>query len=406
MPVSEAPDIDDRRLLLLGTLAFAVFLAITAVAMLGPLLVETSEALGVTVAAAGQLVTAAAGAWAVTALAVGPFSDAYGRKPVLLLGVCLLATGGFGLGLAADFSAAIGFSALAGMGAGMIPPTCIALIGDAFPARRRPMSIALLTMQSGVSSLVGVPLAAVLADYLGWRAPFLGFGAALIVAAVSLLLLVPGNQKRSAQLDFLPRMRKIAAFSVTWRMAGATFLARMCWGVIITFFPAYLILTFGMSTAAVALPVAAVAIWNAVAPLLGGRIGRGPRRLGVTAAMLLVAAAPALAIFLVDWGLWTTVLFAGLFMLLIVPITTVLMIVIAETGGDSRGALAGVISSASWGGAAAGAAIGGVLVASVGFEALSILLAIGIVGSGLIMAFGVDAKAAARTRAHFSGSGR
>jgi predicted MFS family arabinose efflux permease len=93
---------------------------------------------------------------------------------------------------------------------------------------------------------------------------------------------------------------------------------------------------------------------------------------------------------------------AGIFMLLIVPVTTILVIVIAETGGASRGALSGVISSSNWGGTAAGAAIGGVLVAQFGYGALSFLLVGVILASGLLMAFGVTGAAVARSRDHFA----
>ena len=89
-------------------------------------------------------------------------------------------------------------------------------------------------------------------------------------------------------------------------------------------------------------------------------------------------------------------------MLLIVPVTTVLSILCAETGGDSRGTLAGVISSSNWGGAAAGAAIGGLLVAQINYGALSFLLAGIILGSGLLMAFLVTGSSVARAREHFS----
>ena len=99
--------------LLLGTMSFAIFLTVTAVAMPGPLLVDLSSALGTTVPVAGQLVTIAAATWAVTAVMVGPFSDAYGRKPMLLLGTCLVASGSLGIGLAPSFAVATGFSVLA-----------------------------------------------------------------------------------------------------------------------------------------------------------------------------------------------------------------------------------------------------------------------------------------------------
>lgn len=66
-------------LLPLFSMSFIVFLTVTATAMFGPLLIDMSSALGTTVPVAGQLVTTAGTAWALTAIVAGPFSDAYGR---------------------------------------------------------------------------------------------------------------------------------------------------------------------------------------------------------------------------------------------------------------------------------------------------------------------------------------
>ena len=387
--------------LLLGVMALAVLLTVTAVAMLGPLLVNMSSALGTTVPVAGQLVTTAAGVWAVTALVAGPFSDAYGRKPVLLLGTCFLAAGALGMGLAPSFAVAMGFSVLVGIGGGMVPATCVALVGDICPEPRRPMSIAILTMQPGMSSVLGVPLAAVLADFAGWRIPFLVLGLALLLTALLLFVLIPHHRPQTRRLDLAGRLRRVAAFPVTWYMAGTNMMARIAWGAVVTFFPAFLIVTYGLRTVEVALPVAVVALWTTAAPLLGGSIGRSARRLPVTAALLLAAAFPGLGVFLLGAGTWFSVLTAGFFMLLIVPVTTILMILVAETGGASRGTLAGVISSSNWGGTAAGAAIGGVLVAQLGYGALSFLLVGAVLGSGLLMAFAVNDRAVARAQDHF-----
>lgn len=388
--------------LLLGAMAFAVLLAVTAVAMMGPLLIDMAAALEVTVPLAGQLVTAASIAWAATALVVGPFSDTHGRKPVLLLGLCLLTAGTLGIGVAPNFALAMNFSILVGIGSGMVPPTCIALVGDAFPEARKPMSIAVITMQPGMSSVVGVPLAAVLADWAGWRMAFYVLGLTLPVAALCLLALAPGRATAKPPLDLARRLRQVAVFPVTWQMAATNVLARITWGVIVTFFPAYLILNYELGTVEVALPVAVVALWTAAAPLLGGRIGRLRPRLDITAALLFTAVIPGLGVFLFDWGLWNAVWIASAFMFLIVPVTTMLMILVAETAGAARGTMAGVISCSNWSGTALGAAIGGVLVAQFGYGALSFLLAGAILGSGLLMWLCVTDRAMVRARRHFA----
>ena len=142
MPVQQDfPEQHGSRLLLVS-MAFAIFGVVTSLVMVGPLLVDMSSALNTTVPLVGQLVTIAAATWALTALVVGPFSDTYGRKPVLLVGTCLVAIASIGTGLAPSLPVAAGFRVLAGIGGGMVPPTCIALIGDIFPEKRRSMSIA------------------------------------------------------------------------------------------------------------------------------------------------------------------------------------------------------------------------------------------------------------------------
>ncbi|MEM7407119.1 MAG: MFS transporter [Pseudomonadota bacterium] len=399
-----------EQFLLLTGMYLAAFLTVTAIAMPGPLLVDMSAAFDTTVPVASQLITLGSVAWGATAVFAGPASDAYGRRPVLLLGVCLMAIGSFGIGFAPGFNTATVFSVLTGMGAGMVPPTCIALIGDTFQDKDKPMAIGILTTSPGVSSVVGVPLAAVLGEFAGWRSPFIAVGFGLIGAALPLFVLVSRRRATAARLALVGRIRWVLACPFTWHVMGANILVRVSWGVLTAFFPAYLILTYGFRTAEVALPIAALSLGAAVAPLLGGRIGLKQKRLVLTAGLLFAAGAPALGVFLLDWGAWFSVGMAGLVMLLIVPLATVLSIVFAENGGDYRGTLAGVISSTNWTGTAAGAAVGGVLVAHIGYGALSLLLSFCIVGSALIMILFMSEAVVGSARRHFahapvSGSG-
>ena len=383
-------------------MSFAVLLTVTAVTMVGPLLIDIAAALDTTIPIAGQMITVAAATWAVTAMLVGPFSDAYGRKPVLLLGTALLAIGSLGIGLAPNFPVALASGVLIGMGGGMVPPTCIAVIGDIFTEQRRPTAVAILTMQPGLSSVLCVPLAAVLADFTSWRFPFLALAASLLIASVMLFLLIPQQRPNVTQLNLAGRIKWVTTFPVTWYMAGTNTLARIGWGVMITFFPAYLIVTYDLRTVEVALPVAIVALGATAAPLLGGRIARDRRREAITAAILLAAALPGLGVFLTNCGTWSSVFTAALFVLLIVPITTILLILVAELGGASRGTLAGVISSSNWSGTATGAAIGGVLVAQVGYGALAFLLVAAALAAGLMMSTVLNNAAIERARKHFS----
>ena len=118
--------------------------------------------------------------------------------------------------------------------------------------------------------------------------------------------------------------------------------------------------------------------------------------------LLFAAIVPGLGVFLLTPGLWISVSMAGVFMLLSVPVTAFLTILLAEIGGAYRGTLAGIMSCSNWGGAAAGAAFGGVLVAQAGFGALSFLLVTAVLASGLLMAIAVTGKAIARANVHYA----
>ena len=234
--------------------------------------------------------------------------------------------------------------------------------------------------------------------------PIRCFGYGNVVGRLDFFILVPYQKLPSSHLNLVGRLGQIAKFPITCYMVGTNVLAHVSWGVVITFFPAFLIMTFRMNTAEVALPVVALALGTTAGPLLGGRVGGSAKRLIVTTGLLLAAAVPGLAIFLLDWGPWASVFMAGLFLLLIAPITTVLMIVIVEIGSSARGAMTGVISCSNYAGSAVGAAIGGVLLSQYGFGALSFLLVGTVVGSGFLMVFFINDKAVDRAQKGFSKS--
>ena len=388
--------------LLLATLACTVFSLMTAQGMLGPLLRDMSQDLGTSVPIMAQLVTAETIAWAATALLIGPFSDAYGRKPFLLCGALLVSAGSMGMALASSLTIASTFRILAGIGGGMIPPTCVAVIGDCFPGERRASSIATIAMQPGLSSIVGVPLAALLADTAGWRIAYSVVGTAVVGCAVALFFLVPYRRNESVSLNLANRLRKVGRFPVTWSLVAAHITCRLAMGVMMVFFPVFLQVTYGLGTAGVALPVSLMAVGATFGTYLGGQVGQRPNRLLLGALSIGASALPALAVFLWGGSLWFTVGTASVFMALVMPVISLLMIMTAEHAGPYRGTMTGLLSGSGFLGHAIAASFGGFLVAQVGYGALSIVLAVGTAASGLFCLLLRQSQAEQRARAYFS----
>ena len=136
--------------LVLFLLCSVVFLAMVALVMLGPLLVELAEEFNTSVAVTGQLIAATAISWAIVAPLVGPVSDTLGRRPVILSGMGLLVVGLLGSALAWDLGSLIAFRVITGVGLAPIAPSSIATAADIFSAERRGRAIGMIAAAVGV----------------------------------------------------------------------------------------------------------------------------------------------------------------------------------------------------------------------------------------------------------------
>ena len=401
MPTSSEPVHHVNTPLFLITIGGTVFAVLTALSMLGPLLVAMSRDWHTTVPAVAQLVTSAAVAWAATAIVVGPFSDAYGRKPILLAGTLLVGLASIGTALAPNLPSAAVFRILAGIGGGMVPPTSIALLGDLLPSEKRALGVAVVTTQPGLSSVLGVPFVTLIAASAGWQAAFLAVGAALLFCALLVFLYTPEQNARRQPLILGSRLRQVGRFSVTWLLAFTNLTVRTAYGLIMTFFPPFLQVTYRLSTAELALPVAIVALGTTCGLFLGGKMGKSQGRLSIAAVTALIAVLPGTATFVLDDGLWLSVAVTSVFMVLTMPLATLLFVVGVDVGGTARGTLTGVLSGSGYASYAVGAAIGGLAVAHIGYSALSYALIASTLGSSLLLTLLIHTRAEDRARAYF-----
>ena len=402
MPHPDEPTPDIRFTFLLGTMAFSVFSLLTALGMLGPLLVEMSQGLNTTVPVVAQLVSAAALSWAITALVIGPFSDTYGRKSILLLGTLLVGLGSIGTAVSPNLVVASAFRIIAGIGGGMVPPTCMALIGDYYPQERRASSVATITVQPGLSSIFGVPLATLFADFAGWRIAFATVGLAMFGCTLGLFFLAPYRRQEHPALNLAERFRQVARFPVTWQLALTNLSVRMSYGLMMTFFPVFLQVTYSLSTAQVALPVSIAAVGTTLGMYIGGKMGKRRNRLLLGAVTIFISTLPGIAIFVWIDKLWLTVGIASIFLVLVMPMATLLFIVGTEVGGNARGTLAGILSGSGYASYAFAAAFGGFMVAQFGYTALSFALAAATLTSGFLLLFLKQSQAEDRAREYFS----
>lgn len=125
----------------------------------------------------------------VTVPLYGKFSDLYGRKPLLLIGVSLFLVGSALSGQSRTMPELIAFRAIQGLGAGSIFPIALSVIGDIFSPRERGRYQGLFGAVFGLSFIIGPFLGGYLTDNLSWRWVFyvnlpIGIAALAVIAAV------------------------------------------------------------------------------------------------------------------------------------------------------------------------------------------------------------------------------
>lgn len=138
--------------------------------------------------------TPAAAALALAAFAVGDaaiifpaghWSDRYGRKPFIILGLVLTGASTSMLGFVEGMPAVLALCLLAGVGVGLFAPSQQAVVADVIGRDARGGQVlALFQMVSDFGAVIGPLLIGVLADLYGYGPAFAVTGSLLLIAAI------------------------------------------------------------------------------------------------------------------------------------------------------------------------------------------------------------------------------
>jgi predicted MFS family arabinose efflux permease len=160
---------------------------------------------------------------------------------------------------------------------------------------------------------------------------------------------------------------------------------RICFGLAAVYFATFLQVTYGLSLAGVALPLAVFALGNILGTIVGGQLAdRLPNRLHTFAGAMFASALAALALFGWTPGLAGTVALGFGYVFLNALARPSLMASLANVPDAVRGTVLGLnVTSASFGWLGA-AAFGGWMIATVGFGGFGPLTAVVAVIAGLL----------------------
>lgn len=185
----------------------------------------------------------------------GAFGDHYGHRRILILGTVLFTLASLWCALAGDITGLLVARAVQGIGAALLLPNSLAVLGTAFDGSRRPKAVATWTSAGAIASAVGPPLAGWMIDEASWRLVFLLNLPVGIVALGIIVWKVPETLSETLPLDVPGTvLATLGLFCLAWAITNAS--------------------AFGFTNGVVGLAVMAVAVLAGLVWLEGRR---GPR---------------------------------------------------------------------------------------------------------------------------------
>ncbi|MET7337448.1 MFS transporter [Nonomuraea sp. NPDC005650] len=168
-----------------------------------PLIATLPVLLHTTAANAFWAITATLLAGAVAMPVSGRLGDLYGKRRVMIVSAVLLALGSLVCAPANSLTPMVIGRALQGLGMGVIP-LGIAIMRDVLPPQRLGSAIGLMSSSLGVGGALGLPAAALVAQYVSWHALFWGAAALGLVMCVLIFIVVPESPVKSpGRFDFV-----------------------------------------------------------------------------------------------------------------------------------------------------------------------------------------------------------
>ncbi|MGC2941978.1 MFS transporter [Brevibacterium sp. FAM 24638] len=204
----------------------ALFIATLAIGtdefVIAGVLTTVSDDLSVTAGRAGQLVTAFALSFALSAPALAVWLDRHPRRTVLLGGLATFALTNIGCAVAPDFTTLLVLRVSAGVSAAAVSTTAFAAAAEGAPEGRQGTYLSVVAAGLTVALFSGVPVGTWIAGAVSWRSTFAFIALAAFVAAMMSLTLprLPGSP--SDTLSLVVRLAPLRTMGVL-RMVAAIF---------------------------------------------------------------------------------------------------------------------------------------------------------------------------------------
>ncbi len=153
----------------------------------------------------------------------GAAGDRFGRRKVFLIGVAVFTLASIACGLSPNVQALIGARAVQGVGAALLTPGALALIGATFPPGERGKAFGAWAGAGAIFGMVGPLVGGWLADHADWRAIFwINVPLAILAVLITVKFTPESRDEEAKGLDGLGAVLAVAGLgAVTWGLTAA-----------------------------------------------------------------------------------------------------------------------------------------------------------------------------------------
>lgn len=370
------PAADRMPLALLLAACLGMFAASASGTTRAPFLIDMAHDLSTSLPLMGNLVAATSVAWGLASAVAGPLSDRWGRRPFLIGGPAALAVSMMLVAGGDSFVSVAGWAMLAGACSGMFSGPIFAEVSGRVGDGQQGRALGWVMTGQSLTLLVGVPLAALVGSYIGWRGVNICVGVLAVAAAISLALTSsPQAGAGGGHGRAVPSLRAALSGPVL-RLMSMGIAERICYGLTAVYYATFLQATYDLPLRDVAVPLAVFATGNILGTIVGGQLAdRFSQRLGVFAISMASSGVAALALF--GWcpDVTTSVVLGFVYVFLNGIARPSLLASLADTPPHVRGTVMGLNSTAASFGWVGAAGLGGWMMGSYGFAAFGPLAA-------------------------------
>ena len=199
---------------MLLTLAGIQFTHILDFMIMMPLGPQLTQLFAISDAQFGLLVSAYTLSAGASGLLASTYIDRFGRKRLLLVLYGLFGLATLACGLAPTYGTLMVARILAGTFGGVLSALSQTIVADVVPFERRGRAMGIVMTSFSVSTVAGVPLGLILAQYGGWHLPFIGIAAMVGVLAVQAARTLPtmaGHVQAASGRSVLGGIRQVLA---------------------------------------------------------------------------------------------------------------------------------------------------------------------------------------------------